>query len=183
MDCCIFSKYDNVIIGKYYQRTMRNGLQDVYFKGILFGKNGVHPYCFIRNTTLEEFENEITKCNEYKIDIISNLTKGTYLILSTILCSQLKNVYINDCDAYVSRDKYGAYTIGKRKKIGESHCFYETVYIQEREDGVTMKINNNAPFGNPSYHEDSEISSIPESLYHGIKASIAHEVEHWRTII
>lgn len=163
---CAYRHYKNYVIGRYFLRTMRNGKQDVSFHGFLVGENGFNPYCYIQSVSMEVFENGKLKIKKDFYDVLYGRLETLYIILSTLTNSLLYNKYSQENKSYIFKDHSNSITIGiNRSGLYES---YETIFVQKREDGITIKIKNNDLFGSPKYHTEGQLSSISSNLYEGI---------------
>lgn len=178
---CAFKRYDNYVIGHYFLRTMRNGKQDIAFHGILVGKNGINPYDFIKQVSVDEFEKSITVVSKETFDLVDSLNSSFFQTFTILLKSQMSNSFDNASLAYINRDTNGSFTVGKKLDIG--YDFFESIFIQKREDSLTMKINSSDPFGNLSSHEEGEIASISSALYEGLKFSLTSHVEMCKNLV
>lgn len=165
---CAYKHYDNYIIGKYSERIMRNGKQDIAFCGYLVGKNGFNPYSFIQGCGLQEFLANKTIINQTTYHVFEMQLRTLYQSIVAILDAILNDCKVISEDAYVSKKNGGQYTIGKQN---EFHS-YETIFISCREDGITMKIRKHDAFGGVEFHKDNALTSIQVKVYEGIKSSI-----------
>lgn len=179
--CCKFMNYGNHILGKYYLRTLRNGIQDIAFNGLLIGQNGINPYNFIKGCSLEDFEKTFIKIDESLLEryksLLNNLFNTLYLFLDYQIGNNLNNEIPTESNySYISKDKYGAITIGKRKL--QAADFYEIIFFQNKNNQLVLKIKRNDPFGSPNFHENSEIIFISNSIYDGIKYAIIQQMSN-----
>lgn len=172
---CVYRHYNNYVLGKYSLRTMRNGRTDIYFHGFLIGENGFNPYSYILQTSIDEFESDKIKIGSVFYEIIYARLDSFFHTLQIILNSQIQNPYKEDCKSYIYVNSSNSFTLGIKKD--EVHFSYDTVFIQKREDGITIKIKKGDLFGSPEYLTDGRLSSIYPSLYEGIRASITSQAQ------
>lgn len=171
---CAYKHYDNYVLGAYSLRTMRNGVQDIAFYGFLVGKSGFNPYCYIMRTSLLEFEKDKFKIQEELYLSLETRLETLYQTITTIVNSLLESsITIGDL-AYACRSEYGSFTLGKQL---ESSSYYEILFIQQRCDGITIKIKKCDPFGAVEYHKEDLTTSMPVNLYEGIKKCVVSQAD------
>ena len=164
---CAYRHYKNYVIGRYFLRTMRNGKHDISFKGFLVGENGFNPYCYIQSVSMEIFEKGKLKIKKEFYEVLYGRLETLYTILRALTNSLIDNTYSEGNKSYIFKDHSNSITIGiNRSDLYES---YETIFVQKRADGITIKIKKNDLFGSPIYHTDGQLSSISSNLYEGIK--------------
>lgn len=178
---CKFMNYGNYILGKYYLRTMRNGKQDIAFNGILIGGQGINPYNFIKECSLADFEKSVIRVDEGIVNLYKAISETIFQTLYTFIHTQLrvgiKSDVIGDYCSYISMGSDSAITIGKNKIGGAD--FYETIYFQNKDSQIVLKIRENDPFGSPKFHDDGSIVFISNSIYDGVKEAITEQMNNW----
>lgn len=179
--CCKFMNYGNYILGKYYLRTMRNGKQDIEFNGILIGAKGINPYNFIKGCSLADFEKSIIRVDECIVNLYKAISETIFQTLYTLVHAQIqvgiKSDVISEHCSYVSMGADATITMGKNKIAGAE--FYETIYFQNRDSQIVLKIREHDPFGSPKFHDDGSIVFISTSIYDGVKEAIKEQMNNW----